>query len=117
MMSHDTIFAEQLFSLLLEKRQSLASKLTDETATSADRLNLEFLNELFALAENRTSSILNSQDPTQWSEKSGEQYPHIRQNGGVFGDNANSKAASDTPQDTSGTDKAGIRLHGGVVDY
>lgn len=77
--------------VLLEKRESLASKLRDDTATEADKANLNFANEVVALARNRVAVLQNElarqEGKDVWVERTSEShYPHIRLHGGARDD-------------------------------
>ncbi|MGQ9806198.1 MAG: hypothetical protein ACUVRP_08990 [Chlorobiales bacterium] len=74
--------------ILLEKCESLSSKLRDETATEADKHNYDFAQEVLALAKNRVSILRNeaarSMGKEVWVERTSESHnPHIRLHGGV----------------------------------
>jgi len=74
----------------LEKLESLASKIRDDVATEADRINHEILREIVALASNRVSveenesSVMNG--GKAWTENTSSHYPHIRLHGGALED-------------------------------
>ncbi|MBN1929943.1 MAG: hypothetical protein JW764_10430 [Chlorobiaceae bacterium] len=74
----------------LEKLESLSSKIRDDVATEADRLNHEILREIVALAMNRVSVQQNESDVEQggdaWTERTASHYPHIRLHGGALED-------------------------------
>ena len=74
----------------LEKLESLASKIRDDVATEADRLNHEILREVVALAMNRVSVTQNESavetGGTAWTERTASHYPHIRLHGGALED-------------------------------
>ncbi|NTV67271.1 MAG: hypothetical protein HGB06_06230 [Chlorobaculum sp.] len=74
----------------LEKLESLASKIRDDVATEADRLNHEILREIVALAMNRMSVTQNEsaveQGASAWTERTASHYPHIRLHGGALED-------------------------------
>jgi len=74
----------------LEKLESLASKIRDEVATEADRLNHEILREVVALAMNRVSVTQNEsvaeRGGSAWTERTASHYPHIRLHGGALED-------------------------------
>jgi hypothetical protein len=76
--------------LLLEQQFSLASKVRADIATSEDKANFRFAEEVIALARNRLSVFLreNEKDAGKavWVERSLEQYPHIRLHGGALED-------------------------------
>jgi len=77
--------------VLIEKFDSLSSKVIDETATSADQINLAFAKEVIALAKNRLSvqqnEALAQKGEDVWTERTSEShYPHIRLHGGVLED-------------------------------
>ncbi|MFQ3597223.1 MAG: hypothetical protein SNJ55_02415 [Chloroherpetonaceae bacterium] len=83
-------FLEQITiaEVLLEKYESLSAKVRDETATEADKHNLEFAREVIALAKNRVSILRNEQAREKgeevWVERTSESHnPHIRLHGGV----------------------------------
>ncbi|MDX2128117.1 MAG: hypothetical protein SFU91_03690 [Chloroherpetonaceae bacterium] len=93
-MNTTTLTAEELQRLhqvigevLSEKLLSLRSKAADDTATNADRVNLNFAEEVFALARNRFSVTNNEASHMQggdvWVERTGAHYPHIRLHGGA----------------------------------
>lgn len=74
--------------VLLEKCESLASKMRDETATEADKYNLQFAQEVVALAKNRVAILRNEEAREKgkavWVERTAESHnPHIRLHGGV----------------------------------
>lgn len=74
----------------LEKLASLSSKIRDDVATEADRVNHEILSEIVALASNRVSvekneSIL-EEGGSAWTERTESHYPHIRLHGGALED-------------------------------
>ncbi|NTU59062.1 MAG: hypothetical protein HGB00_09155 [Chlorobiaceae bacterium] len=74
----------------LEKLESIASKIRDDVATEADRLNHEILREIVALASNRVSvdenesTVINGGNA--WTERTASHYPHIRLHGGALED-------------------------------
>jgi hypothetical protein len=74
----------------LEKLESLASKIRDDVATEADRLNHEILREIAALAMNRVSVKENESAVEKggqaWTERTATHYPHIRLHGGALED-------------------------------
>ncbi|HWQ26995.1 MAG TPA: hypothetical protein VN367_09495 [Chlorobaculum sp.] len=74
----------------LEKLESLASKIRDDVATEADKVNHEILREIVALASNRVSVEENESSVTKgsnaWTEKTASHYPHIRLHGGALED-------------------------------
>jgi hypothetical protein len=74
----------------LEKLESLASKITDDVATQADRLNHEMLREVVALAMNRVSVTQNEstleKGGSAWTERTASHYPHLRLHGGALED-------------------------------
>ncbi|TNJ39720.1 hypothetical protein FGF66_03620 [Chlorobaculum thiosulfatiphilum] len=74
----------------LEKLESLASKVRDDVATEADRLNHEILREIVALAMNRVSVKQNEsaveKGDAAWTERTESHYPHIRLHGGALED-------------------------------
>lgn len=77
--------------VLLEKYESLSSKVRDETATEADKHNLKFAREVIALAKNRISTLHNEEARKRgeeiWVERTSESHnPHIRLHGGVLED-------------------------------
>jgi hypothetical protein len=77
--------------VLVEKMDSLNSKIQDDTATSEDKINLAFSNEILALAKNRINVQKNEKlaekDDGIWVEKTSDSHnPHIRLHGGVLED-------------------------------
>ena len=77
--------------VLIEKMDSLHSKIQDDTATSIDKANLDFSNEIFALAKNRINVQKNEKlaekDKDIWVEKTSDSHnPHIRLHGGLMED-------------------------------
>ncbi len=88
-MPSDTILElTTIAEVLLEKYESLSSKVRDETATEADKHNLEFAQEVIALAKNRVSALHNEKARNEgkevWVERTSESHnPHIRLHGGV----------------------------------
>ncbi len=84
-MQYDEHLLRLIGEVLVEKQESLRSKLSDNTAIQNDIVNLAFAEEVIALAKNRLSVWRNEQraDETVWVERSFEQYPHIRLHGGV----------------------------------
>lgn len=76
--------------VLIEKYESLGSKAGDETATSSDAINLDFANEVIALAKNRlhvdTNEALAAEGKSVWTERTSGHYPHIRLHGGALED-------------------------------
>lgn len=76
--------------VLIEKYESISSKAIDETATSSDLMNLEFVNEVIALAKNRLhvnhNEELAAQGKAVWTERTASHYPHIRLHGGALED-------------------------------
>jgi hypothetical protein len=74
----------------LEKLESIASKIKDDVATEADRINHEILREIVALASNRVSVNENESQVMNggnaWTEKTASHYPHIRLHGGALED-------------------------------
>ncbi len=88
MLSDTTLELTTIAEVLLEKYQSLCSKMRDETATEADKHNLQFAQEIIALAKNRVSTLRNekarSEGKDVWVERTSESHnPHIRLHGGV----------------------------------
>lgn len=84
--------------VLIEKCESLSSKMRDETATEADKYNLQFAQEVIALAKNRVATLRNEEARKEgkdvWVERTAESHnPHIRLHGGVRED--------DVPNDKS----------------
>jgi LAS superfamily LD-carboxypeptidase LdcB len=91
MRSENSLELMTIAEVLLEKRESLASKVRDETATQADKHNLDFANEVMALAKNRVSAFRNEQYKKMgkdvWIENTSQSHnPHIRLHGGVLED-------------------------------
>jgi hypothetical protein len=84
-MEHEVELLKLIGEVLLEKRDSLRSKVADNTQVQADTFNLAFAEEVIALAKNRLSVLRNEQRKGEdiWLERSDEQYPHIRLHGGV----------------------------------
>ncbi|PIO47279.1 MAG: hypothetical protein CMR00_11160 [[Chlorobium] sp. 445] len=84
-MQYDEHLLRLIGEVLVEKQESLRSKLSDNTAIQNDIVNLAFAEEVIALAKNRLSAWRNEQraDEAVWVERSFEQYPHIRLHGGV----------------------------------
>ncbi|HHE31219.1 MAG TPA: hypothetical protein ENL07_00910 [Chlorobaculum parvum] len=77
--------------VMLEKLDSLASKIRDDVATEADRTNHDLLSEIAALASNRLSVEKNEsiveEGGEAWTERTSEShYPHIRLHGGALED-------------------------------
>ncbi len=77
--------------VLLEKCESLTSKVRDETATEADKHSLAFAHEVIALAKNRVHVLQNEEARKEgkeiWVERTSESHnPHIRLHGGVLED-------------------------------
>ena len=75
----------------LEKLESIASKISDDVATEADRHNHEILKEIVALASNRVSVTENESAVEQggeaWTERTSQShFPHIRLHGGALED-------------------------------
>jgi len=88
MPSTDILELTTIAEVLLEKYESLASKVRDETATESDKYNIEFAQEVIALAKNRVTTLRNEQAKEQgkevWVERTSESHnPHIRLHGGV----------------------------------
>jgi DNA replicative helicase MCM subunit Mcm2 (Cdc46/Mcm family) len=88
MPSTDILELTTIAEVLLEKHESLASKVRDETATESDKHNLEFIQEVIALAKNRVTTLRNEQDKQKgkevWVERTSDSHnPHIRLHGGV----------------------------------
>jgi DNA replicative helicase MCM subunit Mcm2 (Cdc46/Mcm family) len=88
MPSTDILELTTIAEVLLEKHESLASKLRDETATDSDKHNFEFIQEVIALAKNRITTLRNEQAKREgkeiWVERTSESHnPHIRLHGGV----------------------------------
>ncbi len=88
MLSTDILELTTIAEVLLEKHESLASKVRDETATESDKHNLEFAQEVIALAKNRVATLRNEQARVEgkevWVERTSESHnPHIRLHGGV----------------------------------
>lgn len=84
-MEYDVQLLQFIGEVLLEKVESLRSKLHDDTALQEDKHNLAFAEEVIALAKNRLTVLRNEarNDGSLWLERSFEQYPHIRLHGGV----------------------------------
>lgn len=84
-MQYDEHLLRLIGEVLVEKQESLRSKMSDGTAIQSDVVNLAFAEEVIALAKNRLSVWRNEQraDESVWVERSFEQYPHIRLHGGV----------------------------------
>ncbi len=84
-MQYDAELLQLIGEILLEKQESLRSKMADNTQVQADTFNLAFAEEIIALAKNRLSVLRNEQHKGEgvWLERSDEQYPHIRLHGGV----------------------------------
>lgn len=87
-MSNDVLELTTIAEVLLEKYESLSSKVRDDTATEADKYNLEFAREVIALAKNRVCVLRNEEALKQgkevWVERTAESHnPHIRLHGGV----------------------------------
>ncbi|MFN3395157.1 MAG: hypothetical protein ACK41G_10230 [Candidatus Thermochlorobacter sp.] len=84
-MQYDEHLLRLIGEVLVEKQESLRSKMSDGTAIQSDVVNLAFAEEVIALAKNRLSVWRNEQraDESVWLERSFEQYPHIRLHGGV----------------------------------
>jgi len=77
--------------VLIEKMDSLNSKIQDDTATTNDKANLDFCNEVLALAKNRLhvqkNEKLAEKNDEIWVEKTSDSHnPHIRLHGGVLED-------------------------------
>jgi len=77
--------------VMLEKLESIASKISDDVATAADRHNHQILQEIVALASNRVSVSENEasvlQGGTAWTERTSDShFPHIRLHGGALED-------------------------------
>jgi len=77
--------------VMLEKLDSLASKIRDDVATEADKANHDLLSEIAALASNRLSVEKNEsiveEGGDAWTERTSEShYPHIRLHGGALED-------------------------------
>ena len=75
----------------LEKLESIASKISDDVATEADRHNHEILAEIVALASNRVSVSENESSVEMggdaWTERTSQShFPHIRLHGGALED-------------------------------
>lgn len=88
MPNDDSLELRVIAEVLLEKRDSLAAKLRDETATKTDKANLDFVNEVIALARNRVAVLRNERAAQEgkdvWLERTSEShYPHIRLHGGA----------------------------------
>jgi len=81
---------ETVGKVALEKLESLASKIRDDVATEADRINHEILSEIAALASNRLSVEENEsiveEGGDAWTERTESHYPHIRLHGGALED-------------------------------
>jgi hypothetical protein len=85
---------EALFTIgkvALEKLESIASKIRDDVATEADRINHDILREIVSLAMNRVSVKQNEsvveRGGSAWTERTSEShYPHIRLHGGALED-------------------------------
>ncbi len=91
MQSENSLELMTIAEVLLEKCESLASKVRDETATEADKHNLDFAREVIALAKNRVHVLQNEQarkaGKEVWVERTSESHnPHIRLHGGVLED-------------------------------
>ncbi|MFN3385334.1 MAG: hypothetical protein ACK42Y_01960 [Candidatus Thermochlorobacter sp.] len=84
-MQYDEHLLRLIGEVLVEKQESLRSKMSDGTAIQSDVVNLAFAEEVIAQAKNRLSVWRNEQraDESVWLERSFEQYPHIRLHGGV----------------------------------
>lgn len=75
----------------LEKLESLTSKISDDVATTDDRIHHGILREIVSLAMNRVSVTENEtsfeQGLSTWTERTSEShYPHIRLHGGALED-------------------------------
>ncbi len=86
--SPETVYT--IGKVTLEKLESIASKIKDDVATEADRINHEILREIVALASNRVSVDEHESEVMQggkaWTEKTASHYPHIRLHGGALED-------------------------------
>ncbi len=88
MLINDTLELTTIAEVLLEKYESLSSKVRDETATEIDKHNLDFIREVIAIAKNRVTALRNEQARQEgkdvWVERTSESHnPHIRLHGGV----------------------------------